>query len=220
MPENQDPNAGKRAGVYIDGFNLYHPVHELGEPWLKWADLWRLSEMMCSKHGSVLTKVLFCTAVPNDDVGKRDRHNTFNTAQRAKGVEVLKGHHVFDPSANKRSEKCSDINVALSLILDAQDDLIDRAYLVSADSDQAATARFFTNRFPHKLLYGVAPPGKNVPEKVRSLAHDTFVLSKLDIETCVMPAFVQGSTGLIRMPESYKRPDWWVHPDNRPRRGA
>lgn len=217
MSENQDAIAQQRGGVYIDGFNLYHPVHEFGEPFLKWANLWRLSEIICERFGSTLVKVVFCTAVPRDDHGKRDRHNSFNNAQRAMGVEVLNGHHVID-DAGKRNEKCSDINLALSVILDAQDDVIDHAYILSADSDQGATAKTFKARFPHKKLYGVAPPTKDVPDKVRDHADDSFVLTKLHIETCVMPAFVPGKTGLIRMPAEYARPAWWVHPDDRPRK--
>ncbi len=217
MAENQEAKPQIRAGVYIDGFNLYHPIHDMQEPHLKWADLWRLSEMIVARQGSKLVKVVFCTAVPLDDKGKRDRHTTFNNAQRAMGVTVVKGHHVVDDSG-KRNEKCSDINLALSVILDAQDDLIDAAYILSADSDQGATARVFKERFPGKKLYGVAPPTKDVPDKVRDHADGSFVLSKLHIETCVMPGFVKGATGMIRMPEQYTRPEDWVHPDDRPRR--
>lgn len=219
VAENQDQSAGKRAAVYIDGFNLYHPVHELGENWLKWADLWRMGLIMCSRHGCELVSVTFCTAVPQDDPGKRDRHNAFNAAQRAKGVKVILGHHVIDPSTGKRSEKCSDINVALSVILDAEDNKYDCAYLLSADSDQGATARFFRERFPNKRLYGVAPPTKDVPQKVKDHADGSFVISKLDLETCNMPMYVQGKTGHpIRRPFPYDPPEWWVHPDNRPRK--
>jgi len=35
-----------RTIVYIDGFNFYHAVDDLGEPHLKWVDLWALSEKL------------------------------------------------------------------------------------------------------------------------------------------------------------------------------
>jgi hypothetical protein len=87
MGKNQGPHEGLLAAVYIDGFNLYHPIHEFGEPFLKWINLWRLSELMCERHDTRLVKVVFCTAV-QDDEGKRDRHNTYNAALRAMGVTV------------------------------------------------------------------------------------------------------------------------------------
>ena len=147
---------------------------------------------MCQRHGSKLIKVVFCTAVPTDDEGKRDRHNTYNSALRAMGVTVLKGHHITNPRTGLRTEKQSDINVALSLMMDAEDGLFHCAYLVSADSDQGATARFFRERHPEKKLYGVAPPNQSVPHKVIDHADDHFALSKLEIETCVMPMLVPG----------------------------
>lgn len=203
----------------MDGFNLYHPIHERGEPFLKWASLWKLGEIFCRKNDLQLVKVVFCTAVPQDDVGKRDRHNTFNAAQIAYGVTVLKGHHVIDPQTRRRSEKQSDINVALSLMTDAQDDVFDWAFLLSADSDQGATARFFSERHPTKALVGVAPLTKEVPDKVIPYCISHFVMTLDQLEEAVMPQFVTGLSGkLIRCPADYARPVGWVHPDDRPKK--
>lgn len=172
MDEIQGQKPQNRAAVYFDGFNLYHPIHEMGEPFLKWLDLWRLSEMMCKPHALTLQKVVFCTAVPQHLPDKRDRHNSYNNALIAKGVTVVKGHHVFDPTAQKYSEKQSDIHVALSVILDGIDEVYDWAFLVSADSDQAATAKHFSERLPHKKLVSVAPPNKEVPQEGSGLHSD------------------------------------------------
>ena len=141
-------------------------------------------------------------------------------ADAGKACAAFHDEKVRDLNAKRiRSEKQSDINVALSLILDAEDGVFDCAYLVSADSDQAATARVFRERFPKKKLIGVAPPTKVVPNKVIAYADDHFVLSKLDIETCVMPQYIPGKTGnMIRRPDEYAPPSGWVHPDDRPRR--
>src|SRR5829696_5166464 len=43
---------------------------------------------------------------------------------------------------------------------DAHRDVFDHAYLVTADSDQAATARMFSERFQAKKLTAVCPPGR------------------------------------------------------------
>lgn len=189
----------------------------MGEPFLKWCDLWALSEAMCAPHALQLVKVVFCTAVPAHLPDKRDRHNTYNSALAAKGVQIVKGHHVYDPTAGKHTEKQSDINVALCLILDGIDDVYDWAFLVSADSDQAATARHFSERFAEtKRLVAVAPPNKEVPKKSLPYCHKDFVLSKQMIESAVMPAFVQTPRGtLIRRPAQYEPPAGWVHPRDR-----
>lgn len=209
------PKVGDRAAFYIDGFNLYHPINEMNEPHLKWANLWKLGEIICEPHGLTLVKTVFCTAVPAHIPASRDRHNTFNAAQRACGVTVVPGHHIHD--GEKWNEKQSDINLALHLILDAADDLFDTAILLSADSDQAATAKIFKERFPKKCLLAVAPPTKSVPNKVRPYCFSQFALSKATLERCVMGQSAAGKTGPIWRPVEYSPPVGWVHPDDRPK---
>lgn len=223
----QDQNDAIRVGVYVDGFNLYHPIHELNQPFMKWLNLYRLSEIICRDPSETIVRVVLCTAVPKDDPDKRDRHNAYIEALAGAGVDILKGHHIVEPKecfdcgmiSTKRVEKQSDINVALSLILDAQDDLIDRAYLISADSDQAATASFFKMRFPKKSLIGVSPPNRRVSDKVRNLAQHSFTLTEQQIEWALFPQYTRKKSGtLMRRPTEYDPPDWWVHPENRPRK--
>ena len=206
-----------RAAVYIDGFNLYHPIKEIGDEYLKWNDLWRLSENLCAPQKLSLQKVAFCTAVPAHYPDSRDRHNLYNAALIAKGVKVIKGHHVFEESAGKYREKQSDINVCLELLFDGLDDIYDVAYLISADSDQAATAKRFVETFgKSKSLISVAPPNKKVPQKMRPYIAAGFALTRQDIENVVMEPFVKSQTGaLIRMPKEYETPEGWVHPDKR-----
>jgi len=212
--EPREPPRRPLAALYVDGFNLYYPLHEAAMPHLKWASLWRLGEIICEPHDAQLVKAVLCTAVPSHYADKRDRHNTYNAAQRAQGVKVVLGHHMHD--GEKWNEKQTDINVALSLILDGADDVYDIAILVSADSDQGATARVFKERFPSKRLLAVAPPARSVPDKVKPYAWKSFSLSIPTIERCVMAETIQGKTGLILRPESYAPPEGWLHPDDRP----
>ncbi|MBE5075008.1 NYN domain-containing protein [Erythrobacteraceae bacterium E2-1 Yellow Sea] len=208
-----------RAGIYVDGYNLYHAIEKLGEPWLKWVCLWKLGEKIALKERARLVRAVFCTAVPNHTSdGSKERHMLYNAALRARGVEVIAGHHVWDDDRKKHSEKQSDINVALSLICDAEDDKVDVAILLSADSDQAATARFFADRHSQKRLILAAPPGKPVPQKATPFCSDHFVISKMMIDECALPALIQGKASAISRPTAYTPPDWWKHPDERPQK--
>lgn len=141
-----------RGAVYVDGFNLYHRLDDAKKPHLKWLDLWRLSRVICSRHGTHLVKVAFCTAVPEGPADVKSRHITYNNALKSVGVTIISGHHVIDPDSKKRTEKQSDINLALHLIRDAHDGLYDCAYILSSDSDQAATARMLKDWFPARFL--------------------------------------------------------------------
>jgi hypothetical protein len=215
----------------VDGFNLYHPIVRMGatENHLKWACLWRLGEVLCEKGGQQLVKVVFCTAVPkaDRDPGKHDRHVRFNSALRARGVTIIEGHYV--PEAIERdgvatgerkwTEKQTDINVALSLLFDGLDNVYDVAFLLTADTDQVATARVFSERLAPlgKTMIGVAPPDRAVPVGYGKYGIKGIVLNKHHIERCVMPADIPSPERWIARPDSYTPPDGWVHPDLRPK---
>lgn len=207
-----------RGAVYVDGFNLYHPIKESNLNHLKWASLWELGKLLCESEGATLVKVVFCTAVPKHLPDSRDRHNKFNAAQIAEGVKVIKGHHVPEPDRGGYSEKQSDINVALSLITDGIDDIYDVAFLISADSDQVATAKFFNERLKPKgkVMFAVIPFTKTFPPDYVGLGIEERAVTIEMLESCVMPEGVKGKTGTIFRPEPYAPPEGWVHPRDRP----
>jgi hypothetical protein len=210
----------KKAAFYIDGFNLYYPIKESGRPYLKWSCLKTLGEKLCATYNLELVKVVFCTAVPKHLPDSAARHNKFNAAQAARGVIVLKGHHVPEPDRGGYSEKQSDINVALSLICDGIDDLYDVAFLMSADSDQVATARFFVDRLRPlgKHLIATIPFSKTYPSDYKALGVPGIEITADLIEECVMPVSVQGKTGYpIYRPTEYDPPAGWIHPNDRPK---
>ena len=170
---------------------------------------------------------MFCTAVPSvkQDAGKRYRHIRFNEAQRAYGVMVIEGDYVPEPieengiptGATKWTEKQTDINVALHLLLDGLDNEYDVALLLSADTDQVATARVFSERLRPlgKRLIGVAPPDRNVPIGYAPFNIPSVQLKQFDIERCVMPEVVSAGGAVVRRPPEYAPPHGWIHPDDR-----
>lgn len=212
----QDRFGPVRGAVYIDGFNIYHRIHDGGPArnFMKWLDLPRLSQrIICARHGVSLVKTVFCTAVPDSPADVRARHLTYNQALKVCGATIVEGHHVIDPTDGKRAEKQSDINLALHLIRDAHDNVFDVAYILSSDSDQAATARMLEDWFPNKWLVGVSPPDNKVPDKLKSFADGHFALTWLDIEKCIFDDPLIGRSGKpIPRPTNYNPPKAWVRP--------
>ena len=220
-----------RAALYIDGFNLYHPIRRMGadHQHLKWACLWQLGLGLTVPRGQELVKVVFCTAIPSvrQNADRRTRHIRFNDAQRARGVTVLEGHYVPEPievdgvptGEQKWTEKQTDINVALALIIDGLEDEYDVALLLSADTDQVATARVFVEKLKPlgKKMVGIAPPDRVAPIGYGSYQIPSIVLQKLDIERCIMPERVEGNGLVVFRPDSYAPPAGWMHPNDRPK---
>lgn len=216
----------KRAAIYIDGFNLYHSVKELGFNHLMWCDFWRLGEMILPSQGESLVKAVFFTAFYPGDFGKSVRHRAFNDALGLRGVEVVLGNYIkvpacetCSPGKTRPSEKETDINLALHLFNDARHDRFDHAYLLSADSDQAATARLLKQEFPEKKLTTVSPPNRNFSHSILHFADHKIALKESHIERAVFkgPIVLAPSGGkAIRRPFEYDPPAGWVHPDDRP----
>ncbi|MER9507869.1 NYN domain-containing protein [Mesorhizobium sp. M0579] len=156
-----------RAAVYIDGFNLYHAVDQLGEAHLKWVSYDALAKQII-RRDEKLERVVWCTAVNKQNLQKMLRWREFRKAQLGMGVICAEGHFVDEPRRCHSghdymhpTEKAGDVNLGIHLISDAHLDRFDVAYLVTADSDQVATARMFKDRFPKKQIISVAPPGRS-----------------------------------------------------------
>ncbi len=216
----------ERAAFYVDGFNLYHAINDLGINYIKWNSLWHLASGLIPSRSQVLVKVVFCTAFYPNDTGKRARHEKYIKAQEHFGVSVIHGHYIHEDMDcrecghrwKKPTEKETDINVALHLIDDAYSDVFDHAYLVTNDSDQAATVRLFVARFPHKKLSAVCPPGRTHSKHLLSKTNGPKITLTADhLEKAVMDGTIQATSGLIVRPDEYAPPADWVHPKNRPR---
>lgn len=156
-----------RASFFIDGFNLYHGMDEVGDDRIKWVDLRSLCVSFL-RDGDTLQDVYYFTALNTWNPVKRKRHVAYITALEATGVIVVKGS--FDHKAKfcwekgagcrNRSEKKTDVGIAVTLISDGFENQFDKAFLVSADSDHVPLAERFRRSLPTKKLLLVAPPNR------------------------------------------------------------
>ena len=216
-----------RASFYVDGFNLYHAINDLNASHLKWNNLWALASSLIPSRSEGLVKVTLCTAFYPNDPGKRARHERYLRAQQHFGVQIIMGHYVHEDMDchsclavwRKPTEKETDINLALALIDDAHMDQFDHAYLVTNDSDQAATAKLFSKRFPHKKLTSVSPPGRRHSQHILGAGAASALITAGHLERAVMDPMIHDKTGLIVRPFEYAPPPGWVHPKDRPKKG-
>ena len=215
-----------RGGVYIDGFNLYHAIADLNQPYLKWLSLRRLAERFARGHAHSIDHIVFGTAYFPGDFDKRKRHETYNAALEATGIKVLLGHTTKEPANCKKCdhrwdqprEKETDINVALSAFHHAIAGEIDVMFLITADTAQAATLRFMHNSCPLVKRVIVTPPGREKSKHLRDLSDVNIGLSAADLDASVFPAMFNAPCGkLLVRPPSYAPPLGWVHPDDRPK---
>jgi len=214
-----------RAAFYVDGFNVYHALDDLGQPHLKWLDWNALALRLIPSKTEELVKVTICTAIkPPHASDKAQRHRKYLNALKSTGVVCLQGDFAEEPRECRDCgatwkapvEKQGDVNLAISIIDDAHRDVFDHCYLVTADSDQAATARLLKTAWPQKKLTTVVITGRSHCKALLAIADHKIVVSEASLEHSLFPSLITGPSA-IRRPVEYDPPAGWVHPAARPK---
>jgi hypothetical protein len=197
-----------RAICYVDGFNLYHGLHEdaKAKPY-RWLNLWALAESKLLP-GHELKKVVYFTSIPPWDNSKASRHKTYIDALKFFNVEVVEGRFQRDPTICRAacketfpyySEKLTDVHIATRLLVDAQSDQFDWAYLISGDADQVPAIKAVKKIAPEKRIYVLFPPRRNAAE-LSQTAHRHESLGWKAFRDCQLPEVIQSGKRVIRRP--------------------
>jgi len=199
-----------RTIVYIDGFNFYHAVDDLGEPHLKWVDLWALSEKLL-RADQQLVGVKYFTAYATWRPASYRRHQRYVAALEARGVTPVIGrfkaktvrcHAKCRQNYVTHEEKETDVNIGVHLMADALKDRFDRALVISADTDLNSAVELTRSEANGKRIDLVAPPGR----KGRNSAA-LFEVTKGKIRSSLLPAQIQLSGGkVVNRPPEYDPP--------------
>lgn len=196
----------KRAGFYIDGFNFYHAVDDLGANYLKWLSYRRLCQRLISNDEEVECIKVF-TALAKHKSDSARRHELYNRFLRAEDVKVVLGEfkRVHEWCLNcgdewiGHVEKESDVNLAVHLIGDLCRGLVDVAYVFTTDTDQVASLKLARAMFSSAEIIVVAPPGRSHSQKLTSFAHRTISLRVSDLEESLLPeSILIGGKVLVR----------------------
>lgn len=205
-----------RVAAYIDGFNLYHAIHDLNRAHLKWVDLWQLMECFIDPAVHEIVAVHYFSAYATWLPKPHKRHQSYVAALRSSGITPImakfkeKERSCFTCGAawTGHEEKESDVNIAVQIIEDAMDDKFDHAFLVTGDSDLAAPIRCLRRRFPKKRLKLIAPPHRRHSKELWALATHRKSIKIGHLESSLFPAaIVDSSTGTtIKRPPPYDPP--------------
>lgn len=198
-----------RAAFYIDGFNAYHALDALHAQHLKWLNWWSLAQTLIPSKTYELVKVVLCTAIRTDDAGKQVRHRRYIRALQSAGVMCLQGHFSNEPRHCRSCgdtwqapvEKQGDVNLALSILQDAYEDVFDHCYLVTTDGDQVSSVKKIKERFPDKKITTVVITGRSHNKILLSEAHDKITISRNNLERSLFPKLIEGPNAILRPPE-------------------
>lgn len=204
----------RRVAVYVDGFNLYYGLRSKGWHRYYWLDLRRLSEHFL-RTGQRLVLVQYFTAgvfaEPNDP-GKPVRQNTYLEAlETLPNLRIHKGYFLAKQQRcaacgavwQTFEEKTTDVNIAVELLGDAQDDVFDTAIVVSGDGDLAGPIRAVRRRYPQKRVVVAFPPGRH-SAGLRNAASAFFTIGRDALRDSQFPPQVTKADGYV-----LTRPQKW-----------
>jgi hypothetical protein len=199
--------------AYVDGFNLYHGLHDKYERRYLWLDLLRLVQRI--RPQDHILAVRYFTALVRDDRPALARQEAYLDALAAHShgtVEVVLGRYQTKRQTCRQcgnfwisyEEKETDVNVAVSLVADAAAWASDIALLVSADSDLCPAIRTARALNPGRGMIAAFPPRRSSFE-IRSLIPGAFTIAAADLRNSLLPETVSGTTA----GQAHKRPGKW-----------
>jgi uncharacterized LabA/DUF88 family protein len=209
----QDPLRGRDLIAYIDGFNLYHGIHEASGRALLWLDLVELVRRL--RPRSRLVRVKYFTAAVMDDPDALSRQEHYVKALTAQHPELVSVHWGRYQRKDARCRRCglitpryeekeTDVSIAVSLLADAWSGALQDALLVTADSDLAPAVQLIRERAPDAFVAAAFPPRRSSAH-LKSLMPSSMPIYLSRITASQLPdQVVDRAAGRV-----YERPDKW-----------
>ena len=159
----------QRVAAYVDGFNLYYGLRSKGWRRYYWLDLSKLVGKLL-RSGQQLVAIRYFTARVLPVAGDQDKPTRQGAYLEAlatlSNLEIQYGYFLQKESSCHRcgairqtyEEKMTDVNIAVSLLADAQDGIYDTAMVISGDSDLSGPIEEVRQRYPSKRVVVAFPP--------------------------------------------------------------
>ena len=162
----------ERVIVYIDGFNLYYGLRESRYHRFYWLDIQRVALNMLYQNQQLEIVRYFTAKIhhnSNDPDKTKRQANYLKDLESLPNVCIHYGYYHIDRGKKCRccntvlkthKEKMTDINIAVKLLEDAQNDMFDTALLVSGDSDLSGAIESIHSRYDKKQVIAYFPPAR------------------------------------------------------------
>lgn len=202
----------ERLIVYIDGFNLYHGLHQQARCRLLWLDVVKLAQSL--RPRSSVEVVRYFTANVLGQPEAQGRQQTYLNALEAlhgDRIRIVHGRYQEKPQRCRAcgakwrawEEKETDVSIAVSLVADAARDAMDAALLISADSDLAPAVRAAKGLRPELFVAAAFPPPRFSAE-LKALMPGSFQINPPKVRKALLPEVVSDGTN------TFRRPDKWT----------
>lgn len=210
MPKPSPPR--ERLMVYVDGFNLYHGLHDTSGRQHLWLDLVALAQSLRPRHR--LVGVKYFTASVLNDPSAQSRQDHYIDALSSLHPEVVKVVLGRYQAKTKRCLECgkeyisyeekeTDVNLATSIVVDALKGDFDAALIISADSDVGPAVKAARLNNPRLFIAAAFPPGRNSQE-LKTLMPASFRIGSNKIRGAQMDDEFHAAGKQFRRPTKWR----------------
>ena len=199
----------ERVIAYIDGFNLYFGLMEAGLDYCRWLNLDKLIKRILKPHEELIT-INYYTSRINGDPEKLARQSTYLEALETVDVKIFYGVLERKPTECNRcgkvwydfNEKMTDVNIACQLLIDAYQDKIDTAVLISGDTDLSPPIKSIHSQFKDKRVFIAFPP-KRHRQSLALLAKGSMVIGRANlVESQFEEKVIKSNGHILRKPQA------------------
>lgn len=202
----------ERVITYVDGFNLYFGLKSARLERFLWLDLNKLS-LNLLKPAQKLVKTKYFTARIAGPPDKQKRQSTYIEALATlPDFEIFYGKYQLNPQICRNcsyqsmvpSEKMTDVNIAVQMLIDAFQDRYDTALLISADSDLIGPIEAVSSLFAKKRIIIAFPPDR-FSRQLANNAQGYFTIGARKFAESQFLNVVKKTDGFeLKRPESWK----------------
>ncbi|MBU2577182.1 MAG: NYN domain-containing protein [Nanoarchaeota archaeon] len=172
----------RKIAVYIDGSNFYFSIKNRFNCKI---DIEKFCKKMVNKDN--LIKINYYIA-PVEQFSNPEMYaqqqSFFDKLREIKNLNIIFGRL----EKRKRDgetyyvEKATDVNLALDIVLDAQADIYDKAYLISNDGDFSGAVTASIERFNKTVIYVAIGNEKSISYHLKKVASKTLKIDEKFIE--------------------------------------
>ena len=172
----------KKVAIYLDGSNFYFSVKKKFNCKI---DIGKFCKKLAGKND--LVKINYYTA-PIEQTSNpemyAEQQSFFDKIREIKNLNIVFGRL----EKRKRDgeiyfvEKATDVNLALDLVLDAQSNYYDEAYLISNDGDFSGAVKAAIERFEKEVVYVAVGNNKMISHHLKKVSSWTLNINEEFIE--------------------------------------
>lgn len=194
--------------AFIDGFNLYHAIHDCGRNHWKWLNLRSLCSIFAPEPQYNLNRIYYFSAYATWRPNAYKRHREYVKALEAVGVTPIMGNFkaksrtcfTCNSTWVDHEEKETDVNLAIYLLKESYQDNFGRALILTGDSDLTPVIKKVKILFPNKELKIISPLNRNTSMDLFNAvggSKNCKHIKQIHIERSLLPREVCNEQGLI-----------------------